>query len=69
MIRLLPLLLIWAASVAAAEGIALPLGFDGSYAVDHSANTYVVNKNGKLVATVPIGMPADEVAAIVRQHL
>jgi protein SCO1/2 len=42
---------------------------DGSYAVDHSANTYVVDKNGKLVATVPIGMPADEVAAIVRQHL
>ena len=44
-------------------------GADGSYAVDHCANTYVVNKNGKLVATVPIGMPADEVAAIVRQHL
>lgn len=42
---------------------------DGSYAVDHSANTYVVDKAGKLVATVPIGMPADEVAAIVARHL
>jgi protein SCO1/2 len=42
---------------------------DGSYAVDHSANTYVVDKAGKLVATIPLGMPADEVAAIVRKHL
>lgn len=37
MIRLLPLLLIWAPSVAAAEGIALPQGFDGSYAVEGAA--------------------------------
>jgi protein SCO1/2 len=42
---------------------------DGSYAVDHSASIYVVNKTGKLVATVPIGVSADEVAAIVRKHL
>ncbi|MBW7902876.1 MAG: SCO family protein [Rhodocyclaceae bacterium] len=42
---------------------------DGSYAVDHSANTYVVAPSGKLVATIPIGMPADEVAAIVARYL
>ncbi len=46
-----------------------PVRPDGSYAVDHSANTYVVDKAGKLVATVPIGMPADEAAAIVARHL
>ncbi len=42
---------------------------DGSYAVDHSGNTYVVDKAGKLVATVPIGVPADELAAIIGKHL
>lgn len=42
---------------------------DGSYAVDHSGNTYVVDKSGKLVASVPVGVTAGEFATIVRKHL
>lgn len=46
-----------------------PTRTDGSYAVDHSGITYVVDKSGKLVATVPIGMSASEFSAIIRKHL
>lgn len=58
-----------AAALFGAGYVKQPVRPDGSYAVDHSANTYVVDKTGKLVATIPIGMPADEVAAIVARHL
>mgnify|MGYP001037856309 FL=1 len=42
---------------------------DGSYAVDHSASTYIVGKNGKLLATLPYGAPADELRAAIREAL
>lgn len=58
-----------AAALFGAGYVKQPVRPDGSYAVDHSANTYVVDKTGKLVATIPIGMPADEVAAVVARHL
>ncbi len=46
-----------------------PTRLDGSYAVDHSANTYLVGKNGKLLATLPYGAPADELRAAIRAAL
>ncbi len=42
---------------------------DGSYAVDHSASTYIVGKNGKLLAILPYGAPADELRAAIREAL
>jgi protein SCO1/2 len=42
---------------------------DGSYAVDHSANTYLVGKDGKLAATLPYGAPADDLRAAIRKAL
>lgn len=46
-----------------------PMRSDGSYAVDHSANTYLVGKNGKLLATLPYGAPADDLRAAIRAAL
>jgi len=42
---------------------------DGSYAVDHSANTYLVGKNGKLLASLPYGASADDLRAAIRAAL
>lgn len=42
---------------------------DGSYAVDHSANTYLVGKDGKLAATLPLGAPVDDLRAAIRKAL
>jgi protein SCO1/2 len=41
----------------------------GNYAVDHSANTYLVGPDGKLVATLPLGMPSADVVAAIRKYL
>ncbi|MGA9963351.1 MAG: SCO family protein, partial [Azonexus sp.] len=60
------------ATIAKAFGagyVRQPPRSDGSYAVDHSANTYLVGKNGKLVATLPYGAPADDLRAAIRQAL
>ena len=60
------------ATIAKAFGagyIRQPARSDGSYAVDHSANTYLVGKNGKLVATLPYGAPADDLRAAIRKAL
>ena len=46
-----------------------PTRSDSSYAVDHSANTYLVGKIGKLLATLPYGAPADELRAAIRAAL
>lgn len=40
---------------------------DGSYAVDHSSSTYVIDQNGALVTTLPHGTPATEVLAQIRK--
>ena len=42
---------------------------DGSYAVDHSTQTYVVGANGKLVAVLDLGTPVGSVVEIVRKLL
>jgi len=46
-----------------------PVRADGGYAVDHSANTYLVGKDGKLAVTLPYGAPADDLRAAIRQAL
>ncbi len=40
---------------------------DGSYAVDHSTSTYVIDQNGVLAATLAHGTPATEVLAQIRR--
>lgn len=42
---------------------------DGSYAVDHSANTYLVGKDGRLAATLPYGAAANDLRAAIRKAL
>lgn len=42
---------------------------DGSYAVDHSAQTYVVAPDGRLAATLELGVPVDKVVEAVRKLL
>jgi protein SCO1/2 len=60
------------ATIAKAFGagyVRQPPRSDGSYAVDHSANTYLVGKDGKLAATLPYGAPADDLRAAIRKAL
>jgi protein SCO1/2 len=42
---------------------------DGSYAVDHSSQTFVVGPDGKLMDLLPLGVPTDQVVAAVRKLL
>ena len=42
---------------------------DGTYAVDHSSQTYVVGPDGKLMDMLPLGIPTDKVVAAVRKLL
>ncbi len=42
---------------------------DGSYAVDHSTQTYVIDPNGKLVGDIDYGVSADKVVDTVRKWL
>jgi protein SCO1/2 len=42
---------------------------DGSYAVDHTSHTYVIGPDGKLAELLPLGTPAEKVAATVRKLL
>ena len=46
-----------------------PAKADGSYAVDHTANTYLVGPDGKLAATISLGTPTADVAAAIRKLL
>jgi protein SCO1/2 len=46
-----------------------PARADGSYAVDHTANTYLVGPDGKLAATIPLGTPTADIAAAIRKLL
>lgn len=39
---------------------------DGSYAVDHSSQTFVVGPDGKLMDLLPLGVPTEQVVAAVR---
>lgn len=42
---------------------------DGGYAVDHTSQTFVIDPEGKLAEMLPLGAPADKVAAVVRKWL
>jgi len=46
-----------------------PARADGSYAVDHTANTYLVDPDGKLAATISLGTPTADIAAAIRKLL
>jgi protein SCO1/2 len=39
---------------------------DGSYAVDHSSQTFVIGPDGKLMELLPLGVATDKVVATVR---
>lgn len=42
---------------------------DGSYAVDHSSFVYLIDRNGRLAASIPYGTPADELRGQIRALL
>jgi protein SCO1/2 len=42
---------------------------DGSYAVDHTTSTYVVDRDGRLAEVLELGAPTDRVVAAVRKRL
>lgn len=42
---------------------------DGGYAVDHSSQTYVVDREGRLVEMLSLGTPSEKIAAAVRKLL
>ncbi|MEN8179991.1 MAG: SCO family protein [Pseudomonadota bacterium] len=39
------------------------------YAVDHSADTYLINRRGELVEVLPHGSPPEQVVRLIRKHL
>jgi protein SCO1/2 len=44
-------------------------GPDGNYAVDHSAQTFVIAPDGRLVEEIPFGAKADDIIAVVRRWM
>lgn len=42
---------------------------DGHYSLDHSANLYVIDRQGRLAAVVPYGLPPEHVLQLVRDML
>jgi len=42
---------------------------EGGYVVDHSSDTYVVGRDGRLLGKIPHATPPDEVAETVRKYL
>lgn len=42
---------------------------DGRYSLDHSANLYVIDPQGRLAAVVPYGLPPEHVLQLVRDLL
>ena len=40
-----------------------------SYSVDHSANLYVIDRNGRLATIVPYGLPVEHILAVVNRLL
>jgi cytochrome oxidase Cu insertion factor (SCO1/SenC/PrrC family) len=42
---------------------------DKNYTVDHSADIYVINREGNLESIVPYGMPADHIFNVVQETL
>ena len=58
-----------AAQLFGAAYVRQPPRSDGAYAVDHSAQTYVVGPDGKLAATLDLGTPVDKVVDTIRKLL
>lgn len=46
-----------------------PAAADGSYAVDHTTATYVVDPEGRLAAVLELGAPNDKIVSTVRKLL
>ncbi len=46
-----------------------PVDTAGGYVVDHSADTYVISPDGRLIGKIAHATPPDQVAAIVRKYL
>jgi protein SCO1/2 len=46
-----------------------PPDLNGRYAVDHSANTYLIDPEGQLVASLPLGTSTIDVVAAIRKYL
>lgn len=46
-----------------------PAAADGSYAVDHTTATYVVDREGKLAAVLDLGVSNDKIVSIIRKLL
>lgn len=60
------------AAIAKAYGVGYakrPPQPDGSYAVDHSAQTYVIGPDGRLATMIDFGSPPDKVVEAVRKYL
>ena len=60
------------AAIAKAFGagyIKQPAKADGSYAVDHTVSTYVVDTDGKLAAVLDLGVTTDKLVATIRKLL
>jgi protein SCO1/2 len=60
------------AAVAKAYGagyLRQPADAQGNYAVDHTANTYLVGPDGKLAAVIPLGMATTDLVAAIRKNL
>lgn len=41
----------------------------GGYVVDHTSVTYLIDKDGRFLASVPHGAPPEQLLAAIRQHL
>jgi protein SCO1 len=46
-----------------------PADANGRYAVDHTANTYLVDPDGSLVSVIPLGTPTADIVAAIRKQL
>jgi protein SCO1/2 len=46
-----------------------PPDASGRYAVDHTANTYLVGPDGRLAAIIPLGTPTVDLVAAIRKQL
>lgn len=41
----------------------------GGYVIDHTALTYLIDRDGRLVASLPHALPAEQLATEIRKHL
>jgi protein SCO1/2 len=58
-----------AAKAFGAGYVRQPADANGNYAVDHTANTYLVGPDGRLAAVVPLGTPTTALVEAIRKRL